>query len=354
MHKTLSILLGAVILTACGGGSNSVSGGNGSRVDTIFINSAPSQALIDAGGPDGCTPEENNEQPSALLAYIPGDEPKKLVVFSHGYKQTVQVAWRHHMERIARRGVVSVAMNYRDNLGFPTLRGAQDLIQATLDAKQRFPSIEEVILFGVSMGGNISGTAIPESTAVTSDGSGLFDYWIAAEPLTNLLESYAEATAAQPETAAEMERDTGGNPATCPAAFQRRSPVLRTADIAAAGVKAVVVTHAVNDGLVPYNQSALFVPAMVAANVPTSFFTILRAEPGQDPGTVGTDLAGVPNIPNLAGHGWEGDEHHPVIRTAFEQLELMLNDEYDNSLPLVACIIDDPGTNSCGTTLPSF
>jgi hypothetical protein len=79
-------------------------------------------------------------------------------------------------------------------------------------------------------------------------------------------------------------------------------------------------------------------------------FTVLRVAGGQDPGTTATGVLGGilglddPNdLLHLAGHGDESDYNHPVIRTGFEQLQLMLDDAYDTSIPYAEYIVDDAG-----------
>jgi hypothetical protein len=244
-----------------------------------------------------------------------------------------------------------VATDYRDNLGFPTLRGAYDTIAATEYALEKFPSIDTVYLFGVSMGGAVSGTAIVESAAISDDGKALYDYWITAEGVSQLVETYGEAKAAAEATgnatamaaAAGIERDTGGTPAECPLAYQRRSPALHAAQMQLGGVQAATVIHPVNDGLVPHNQGREMAGALTTAGIATQFFTVVGIPEGQDPGTTGTGTLGAGEADgtlNLAGHGSEADATHPVMRTAFEQLRKMLDGQYNAEVPYFECIVD--------------
>lgn len=306
-------------------------------------------AAVQAAAPPS-TGRDDPGQPSGLFAYYSKAKPTKLVVFCHGLGQTVEGAWAAHIRRTVRPDVAVVATNYRDNLRFPLLRGAQDTIAATLMAKERFPSIEQVYLLGVSMGGAVSGIAIAESVHAVPEGDPLFDYWVDVEGLSNVVEAYGEAAVALPQVAADLEDETGGTPLSQPAAYQRRSPALRGLDLRAAGLKAAVVIHAVNDGLVVYNNGREMADALVAAAIPTQFFTVLRNADGQTSGTTGTgffsSVLGIddPNdATNLAGHGFEGDLGHPVIRTGFEQLELMLRGDYDDVTPYLEHVVDDGG-----------
>lgn len=350
----LYMLTVAALLTACGGDSGSDDnifgqGGNslppGMVIETILTDASvvqaaapPSAGKSDAGLPQG------------MLGYMKGSQPTKLVVFAHGLGHDVFASWTQYVVRTVREDVAVVTTNYRDNSHFPILRGAHDTIAGTLLALERFPSVETVYLLGISMGGGVSGTAISESVHVTEDGSGLYDYWVALEPFTNMFEGYIEASAALPEIAGYMEEETGGNPVTQPEMYQRLSPALRAQDMAAAGLRAAVVIHGFNDGLVAYNMGREMWLALVANAVPTQFFNVLRVADGQDAGTDGTGLItsaigiGDPNDSvGFAGHADEADAPHPIMRIGFEQLELMLAGEYDESIPSFEYFVDDRG-----------
>ena len=296
---------------------------------------------------DGCEPDASSDIPPSLLVTLPNDTPTRLVVFAHGYKQNIANQWQHHMEREVRPGVAIVTTDYRDNLGFPTLRGAQDLIQVTLNALATYPSIETVYLLGVSMGGNISGTAINESVHSSEDGSSIFDYWIAVEAVTNFTETYSEAQGAGlTDVTDDMERDAGGTREECPASFNRRSPVTRAQEMADNGILAANVVHGVYDGTVPYNQGSSMAQALRGVQIPTQFFTVTCVAEGEDGGSV---LPGTVT-PGAAGHGNEGDETHAVIRTGFEQLNLMLEDNYDFSSNQNQTVNDRPSQPACSVT----
>ncbi len=288
--------------------------------------------------------------PEGMLGYMEGTQPDKLVVFAHGLGHDVFRSWTQYVARTVRDDVAVVTTNYRDNDRFPILRGAHDTIAGTLLALERFPSVETVYLLGISMGGGVSGTALTESVHVTADGQGLYDYWVALEPFTNMFEGYVEAAAALPEIATYMEEETGGTPLSHPEAYQRMSPALRPGEMAAAGLRAAVVVHGFNDGLVAYNMGREMWLGLVAAGVPSQFFNVLRVADGQDAGTDGTGLVtsilGLPD-PNdelgFAGHADEADAPHPIMRVGFEQLELMLNGQYDESTPVLEHFVDDRG-----------
>lgn len=332
----------ALLLAGCGGGS---SGGAGAdiTVESITVNASAVQAAA--------PPTVGKSDPGpviGLLGYVEGTAPTRLVVFSHGLGHTVQASWLQAVEDFTDTDTAVVTTNYRDNLELPVLRAAHDTIAATLLAKQRFPSVQTVYLLGVSLGGAVSGTAISESRHVTRDGSGLYDYWVTVEGLSNLGEAWTEASLVVPEYADFIAEETGGTPLTVPAEYLRRSPALRGVDIAASGLRTATVVHGLNDGLVVTNQGEEMALALVTNQIPVQHFTVLRVVEGQDPGTTGTgalvNLLGLddPNtLLRLAGHGSEADYAHPVIRTGFEQLRRMLDGSYDDTTPYTRTLVDD-------------
>lgn len=256
-----------------------------------------------------------------------------LVVMVHGFGHTVQASWVPHMiETVeSRSGVAAVAMNFRDNFGFPIFRGAEDTIRGTHYALDRLPDVDTTILYSISLGAAIGGTAIHIAPDY-NDGAGLYDHWFAIEPAANPLETYIAAKAVAPfipigKTASEgMERDAGGNPAEAPEAWALRIPVLHTAAMKATGLQDVVVVHGLNDGLVPYDQGRGLVQALRAADVPVEMHSVARGAPDHTSGTTPTSHAGQPQYdPNeqvlhLAGHGSEADRDHIVTATGLERL----------------------------------
>lgn len=285
---------------------------------------------------------------TGLLGYVEGSAPTRLVVMAHGYEHNVQDSWTQHVLRTTRADTAVVTTNYRDNLMFPILKGAQDTIQATLIALERFPTVNDVYLLGISMGGTISGTAITESIGMGGPGKSLYDHWIAVEPAAMPAETWAEASAIGHPAAAQIAHDAGGTPLEVPDAYVRRSPTLRTDEMAAGGLQNAVVVHAFHDGLVPYDQGRGLATALLGAEIPVSMFNIGRDARGQTSGTTLTkdvhDVTGLPDVNeetlDLAGHGSEADPNHPVIRTGFEQLEAMLDGTF-TVVPYSEHLVDD-------------
>ncbi|MDX1497307.1 MAG: hypothetical protein R3352_07120 [Salinisphaeraceae bacterium] len=356
MHTTLKLLtclFAFSAVAACGSDSDDDANNNGASASSdlppglVIEQFAVDATQVQASAPPSAGKTEIT-QPPGLLGYYEGSVPTRLVVFAHGLNHNVVDHWTQYIIRTTRPDVATVTSDYRDNLQFPILRGAHDLIAATLHAKQRFPTIETVYLLGVSMGGAVSGTAIAESVHVTDDATGLYDYWIALEPLVNLYEAYFEAALVLPEIAADMEEDAGGDPLTQPQAYQRRSPVTRSMEMADSGIRAVAIVHPLNDGLVSYNQGREMALATSLVGIPTQLTTVLRTAEGQDAGTDGTgliaDTLGVDD-PNdqirLAGHADEADAAHPVMRRGFEILEELLDGTYDETIPYMEHVLDD-------------
>ncbi|HVL48678.1 MAG TPA: alpha/beta fold hydrolase [Candidatus Thermoplasmatota archaeon] len=264
------------------------------------------------------------------LAYPTDRAPTQLVVFAHGRGQTVVGAWMGHIAETAREGVAVVAVDFRDNLGFPTMWGAEDTNAAALKAFGLFPSVTRVHLVGVSMGGAISGVAAAEKP-LRPDGSPLYDTWITIEGVSNVFETYYAARAIGDPAAAGMERDAGGKAEEVPLEYARRSPAMRAHDLAY--LEGVFLVHALNDGTVPYDQSVELAAALRGVGLPVEFATVLREKPGQDEGTTGTwrisNAAGQADPSetsglHLAGHAWEGDRGSTVMTVGLERLFALL------------------------------
>jgi len=251
-----------------------------------------------------------------LVAY-PRGTATRLVVCAHGMGHTVE-SWRAHLARIADHGAVAVAMDYDPY--FDLDRGAAETVAAARFFQERYPTIDTTYLFSVSMGGAVAGLGLAES-------DGVFDRWFDIEGLTDLFESYAEAKAFGNRAAADMERDSGGDPTTATAEYERRSPALRGDEIVAHGIESVLFVHSVNDGLVPYDQARELAEALRDRGVPWDFYSVLRG-PCAEQGTTGTSQMGLFNPACLAGHATESSATHPVMSTAFDVLFASFRGEY--------------------------
>lgn len=275
---------------------------------------------------------------------LPAKPPKTLVVFAHGYGHDSR-SWIDHMLRAAKdHGVAAVAMDYRGTYeqrnddGSTTIRGwfvqegAADMIAATKLIHKACPTIKETVLFGVSMGGNSSGLALAAAAQEKNAAKDpLFDYWFNVEGAVNAAETYAGASVLAPANAfaanakADIEAETGGTPATHPEAYRDLAVVTHIDEIAASGVKGVMVIHALEDGLVPYNQGREIAAELAAEQIPTEFYTVH----GKGDGESGTTLTGYSgnNSSPLAGHASEKSDTHVVMVTAFERLWALIDDD---------------------------
>ena len=267
------------------------------------------------------------------LYSLPPGVPKQMVVIAHGYAHDSH-DYVPYLIDATQRGALVVAMDYRglgpapDHIGWPVQAGAEDSIAAAQHFLATCPTIRQVFMIGVSMGGNSSGIAIAEGPQ-KADGSPLFDYWIDVEGVTNLIESYAELKSvgvAVPDaaTAAEtIEAETGGTPADAPEAYLERTVVLRAADMA--GLKGAILVQALDDGVVPYNQTREMAAALRAVGVPTEVFTVLRRGDGEAGTTATSNVLGPLGLESgLAGHGTDGSRTQLVIRTGFDRLWALL------------------------------
>ncbi|MGH2807021.1 MAG: prolyl oligopeptidase family serine peptidase [Actinomycetota bacterium] len=283
---------------------------------------------------------------------LPQEKPQALVVYGHGYGHTSD-SWADHMTWTARKlGAVAVAMDYRglnileedddndglrDSTGWPVMAGAEDMIAIAQHFQELCDSIEQTIIFGVSMGGNSTGLSVALANGLKSaTGGPLFDYWIDVEGAVNVIETYQGARALAPFNAfaaqaqADIEEEMGGSFETASDAYREHCVVCRVGDIAASGVKGVVVVHGVDDGLVPYNQGREMMLALRAEQIPIHMYTVGVKKTDGDRDTSATGYVGGAidesyNSP-LAGHASETSWTHPVMATAFEALRAILND----------------------------
>jgi len=267
-------------------------------------------------------------------------KPATLVVFAHGYGHD-SASWIDHMRNAAAdHGVVTVTMDYRGTYrdddgnvrGWFVKEGADDMIAATKVFMEQCPSITDTIIFGVSMGGNSSGLAVARAAAEADAADDpLFDYWFDIEGAVNVLETYAGAAALASSGNSfavnardDIEDEMGGKtPADDPAGYADLAVVSHIDEIAASGVKGVVMVHAIEDGLVPYNQSREFVPSLLGSGIPVEMYTAGRHE-----GETGTTITGYSgnNGSPLAGHASEKSQRHIVMTTALARLWELVDD----------------------------
>ena len=271
---------------------------------------------------------------------LPKSDPTTLVVFGHGYGHKSD-SWVQHMkDAAAEHGVLAVTMDYRGTYldkdgilrGWFVKEGAEDMIAATHLFQDACSSIERTVLFGVSMGGNATGLAVARAADETNaTGGPLFDYWFNIEGAVNVLETYAGASVLAPANAyaarakADIEDEMGGKTfEQDPEGYADLAVVSHIEQIGEAGLKGVVMVHAIEDGLVPYNQSREFVPLLLSQGIPTEMYTVLGKGKGES-GTTITGYSGNNGSP-FAGHASEKSTTHLVMVTAFERLWSLVDD----------------------------
>jgi hypothetical protein len=260
------------------------------------------------------------------LIAVPAGTPDALVVVTRGYQHSAE-SHRNHLRWIAEAGAVGVAMDFEgDRFDFPLARGAAETLAAIAYVEGRF-DFERRILFSVSMG-------TPVGAMVLVDLPDHFDYWVAAQPMANVLETYLEAKAICPaapfapalsitcKAASAIENETNGGD---PAEFPPRMAVTRVAEFS--GLDGVIVIHGPNDGLVPYNQGRELNEALRASLHTTDFYTVLRGEPGAG----GTTITGHAMLgghdDGLAGHGTESNETHTLTILSWDLTLRLLADD---------------------------
>jgi len=271
---------------------------------------------------------------------LPATTPTTLVVMFHGHGND-SCSWRRHLQQVAAKGAVGVAMDYTrqtpgTNYGWFVREGAADSIAAAKYFLNAYPTITKVIAFGISMGGNASGVAVASHDAVRADGTPLFDYWVDVEGVNNLIEEYLVARSIAPVNSSgavaqqEIEEENGGPLEAVPDKYAEITNVARASDMKS--LKGAVVVNGLDDGLVPTNQSPEMTAALSAVGVPAHQFTVV-ANGGAESGTTATAIPGGPLFAAagqtysspFAGHGWEGSDTHLVIKTGMEQLYALLD-----------------------------
>ena len=276
------------------------------------------------------------------LYALPDKAPKTLLVFAHGYGHT-SVSWIKHMEIAANdHGVAAVTMDYRGlqitagqngsrptSRGWNALKGAEDLVAAGQHFERLCPTIENIHIFGVSMGANMSGLAVAMQPK-RSDGSPLWDYWFDIEGAVNVVETYLAARAVAPalpfaaNAQQDIEAEMGGPIEEKYETYLDRAVVTHVDDIKASGIKGVVLVHGLDDGLVPYNQSREMSSLLLQAGVALDFYTVGRRDSDSEPETTATGhvLGQVQPgyVSPFAGHASESSTTHTIMETAFDRL----------------------------------
>ena len=271
------------------------------------------------------------------LYSVPKGKPRGIVVFDHGYGHTMR-SWARHLERTATTlGVIAVAPNYRlqqDDLsakplpssrGWRVAEGAADTI-AVAQLLERFCAPTGInVVYGVSMGGNTSGLVLAAQPK-DLQGQPLFDYWVDVEGAANVTETYLGARQLAPvntfaaNAVADIEEAFGGSLEEVPDVYAERTVVNRVDDIAASGVKGVVMVHGVADGLVTHDESRQLQALLLAEGVPVDMTAFVTRSSGSESGTTVDGYAPTGQQSPFAGHASEASETHDVGNAGFAAL----------------------------------
>jgi hypothetical protein len=317
-----------------------------------------------------CTPPDANATPkiqdigAPALAGIAGHyalpssaHPTKLVAYSHGYGNISDSWVCHLLDAANNHNAIAFATDYAgtgwttpgDNRGWFVQEGANEAVAVARYFLARFPSITDVGLLGISMGGNASGLAAAAGAKRLDGTTPLWNWWVDIEGVANLAEEYAIASAVQGANAtaahavADIDEECRRLGKATQDCLARLTVVNRADEVAASGLKGVVIVHGVDDGLVPTNQSRELSTALRARGLATDQFTVLRrndGDPGSEGGTTGSGIVADPLFAGagqrypapLAGHGWEGSSTQLVIATGFARLWRLM-DGYASDAP---------------------
>ena len=276
----------------------------------------------------------------------PTKRPTSVVVFAHGYGHTAK-SWRAHARWAAARGALAVAPTYArstetpngknntikpaNQRGWRVQEGAAEMVAFAKDLRTRC-RVAQVVIFGVSMGGNSSALAVAGAGAAHKAGQKpAFDWWIDVEPVTDVPQMYTLARAASvalefaKNAQEDMEQEFGGTLEQKPDAYRAASPIERVSDIAASGVRGVSIVHGAGDATVPYPQARELQLRLRQVGVPVHLTTVLtRAEGTESDSSIDAAL-GLPIGPFLAGHASETrGKDHLVMRESLAQLDQLL------------------------------
>jgi hypothetical protein len=288
--------------------------------------------------PDGTTVSD----PGFFVA--PKGHLRGLVIFSHGH-QASPFQWFQNMARVAQNDhVIAVAMYYpgetispdgKSTFGWRVREGAQAGIASAQAFLAACPSLgrKTIVDYGTSMGGNTSGL-MAAAGAKRPNGRPLFDYWFDIEGDTNANETYLEASAIAltgnklgKDAKQEIEEENGGTPAQAPQAYVDFAVITHAEQIAASGIKGVVLVHGLDDGEVPYDMSVEMQARLIQVGVPTAFYSVATKTPGTESGTtIESNFLSSFDSP-MAGHGGEGSQNQLVIQTGFAAFDALFNQD---------------------------
>lgn len=290
---------------------------------------------------------EDGSSLNALLGMVPGSQPGNLVIFCHGHTETMN-SFDDYFNQFTSADVMTLAISYRNDQGFPVLGGAQDVIFAAGYILKNYPSVQTLYIYSASMGGAIAGTAIAESIKYQDPLSRQdplnqlrdkkFQYWVDVSGVTNLVELYPESALFDPSAKTQIENDVfnGGTGTPSFDQLKQRSPALRGSDLKAAGLRQVEMVHAVFDGVVLYNQAVELKGVLISQGIGVSLDTLTTYSGNGSSGAVLTDYiklsAALAALGiHLAGHVNTADVNNPASSAGIGKLHSLLNSTMSRS-----------------------
>ena len=190
-----------------------------------------------------------------------------LVVVAKGYGARAEDLGQFLLE-LAGQGHAALAMEYRgDRLAWKALEGAEDTVAATRAAQQAFAPARTV-LYGYSMGGEVSGLAIAMAPP------GTYHTWVAGSGVMDLALMWGETHAFR----AAIEAAAGGTPADAADGYRARSPVERADAIAAHGLQHAYLIHGAADLVVPPEHAHRMHDALAARGVPATTYLAVTGQ----------------------------------------------------------------------------
>jgi fermentation-respiration switch protein FrsA (DUF1100 family) len=340
LRRTLVVGLAVLALAAVPALADNGNGnGNGNAYGKNKPKPKPA-ALACVGDPSAALPLTfmSGGQRAQALYVLPSVKPRGIVVFDHGYSHTMY-SWVRHLQRTARTlGVIAVAPDYRGQVNdlkakpYPSSRGWR-VAEGAVDTNTVAQLFDKLclkggghnVLYSVSMGGNTAGLALAAKPKRLK-GKPLFDEWVDVEGAANVLETYQGARLLAPvntfaaHAQADIEAEMGGTPEQVPQVYAERTVVNRVDDIAASGIKGVVMVHGVMDGLVTHDISRQLQALLLGYGVPVDMTAFVTRTTGTEPGTTLDGYAPTGQTSPFAGHASEVSETHDVGLAGFAKL----------------------------------
>ncbi|MCA1813659.1 MAG: S9 family peptidase [Halobacteriales archaeon] len=295
------------------------------------------------------------------LAYPTDGAPTTLLVYAHGCCG-YNVAPGNVAGFAQAYGAVAVGMQYRGNGHWSVETGHLDTIAATEDLHARFPTVTRTIIWGVSMGGEVSGMAV----AARPD---LYDDWVDTFGVTDLFQEFLAlglypGIGANPNDPADpvgswILEETGGLPGVAPLdAWVHRSPDLRTDEMR--GLKRAYIEHGAGDLIVYPTESLATFARLQASGVPATLCLAATGYGGVSGPFVGVFVPNVPyglpapiprslpvGVPGPAAHDGRGD-----ACTGYHLDALLRGLEPDAGSPAAMYVVDGTTGQFAGTPLP--